>query len=89
MASGARFNAAGASTVRGAVQGGAGWAITEFVDAFHIYSMDERQFVISVIVFGAIFTFIQNTIENSIGKALLKKVPESKTVPLVDNTGKP
>lgn len=79
-----RVSEAVARPVRGVGQGGAGWAVIEVVEAFHIYEFDERQSIISIIILTALVSFLQNTIENRLGKGLLRNVPPT-TVPVVDD----
>lgn len=83
----ARVNAALAASARTGVQSGAGWAVTEAINAFHIMDMDPRQYGISVLILTSVFSFIQNQYENWVGKAWLKKIPHggtSATVPARD-----
>ncbi len=62
--------------VRTLLQGGAGYAVVEFIDAFHIYDMDERQYAIATVVIGAAIGWIQVNVENYFGKALLRDIPD-------------
>jgi hypothetical protein len=64
-----------ARPIRGAIQGGAGWVGTEFIDAF-LWDMNDRQYGIAVIVLGTLFSWIQNLTENRLGMAILRDVPE-------------
>jgi hypothetical protein len=88
----ARVNAAVAAGARTSIQSGAGWAVTEALNAFHIVDMDPRQYGISVLILTAVFSFLQNNVENGIGKAFLKKLPEGgrkATVPTRDKVVAP
>lgn len=63
-----------ARPIRSAGQGGVGWVLTEAIDAF-VWNMDDRQYGVSVIILGAVASFVQNTWEDHTGKGLLRKVP--------------
>jgi len=83
-------NQAVAAGTRTGLQSGAGWAITEAINAFHIMDMDPRQYGISVLILTSVFAFLQNQIENGIGKAFLKKLPlpGDAVVPVTDSQPK-
>lgn len=83
----ARVNATVAAGTRTTLQSGAGWAVTEAINAFHVMDMDPRQYGISVLILTSVFAFLQNLTENGIGKAFLKKLPvggNAATVPATD-----
>lgn len=63
--------------VRTAIQGGAGYATVEFVNAFHIYNMDERQYAIAVVVLTALYSWLQVMAENYLLKGFLRE-PEDE-----------
>lgn len=72
-----------ARPIRGGVQGGAAWAILEFVEAFAIYDFTERQLVIATLVLAAIISFAQNAAEQSRGKGFFLRTidpPEQASV---------
>ena len=71
--------------IRSGLQGGVGWVLTEAIDAF-LWDMDDRQYGVSVIILGAVASFIQNTYEDHIGKGLLRKVP-APDAPIPDPGG--
>lgn len=74
-----------ARPVRGAVQGGAGWVVTEFIDAF-FWDMNDRQYGILVVAAGAVLSYIQNKLEERAGVALLRDLPP-KPQPVVEHDG--
>jgi hypothetical protein len=74
-----------ARPARTGLQGGAGWVVAEFIDAF-LWDMDDRQYGIAVVVLGSVISWIQNTVENHYGKGLLRQVPEPDP-PVVDDRG--
>lgn len=75
-----------ARPVRTAVQATPAWAITEGIDAF-LWDMSDRQYGIAVILFTMLIGFVQNAIENGIGKAFLRDTRVTD-VPAVDTSGK-
>lgn len=72
-----------ANPVRTGVQGGLAWGVTEFLDAFNIVEMDDRQYGVSLLLLTIVFSFVQNLGENYLGVAFLRRVPEPKQ-PVVD-----
>lgn len=76
-----------ARPTRGVLQGGAGWVVTEGIDAF-LWDMNDRQYGIAVIILGALVSFIQNTVENRAGVAILRDLPP-KPQPVVENINPP
>lgn len=66
-----------ARATRTGAQGSLAWAVTEGVDAF-IYDMDDRQYGIAVVLLSFLFSFIQNTVENGIGKGIFR-LPTAET----------
>ena len=78
----ATVNDTAARTVRGGIQGSAGWVATEFIDAF-FWNMNDRQYGILVVVLGVIIGFVQNVAENHFGVAFLKEIPQPDQ-PIVD-----
>lgn len=71
MATNVKVNSAVARTVRTGIQGGPAWALVEGIDAF-FYDFNDRQFGIAVVLLTMLLAFVQNSIENGIGKALLR-----------------
>ena len=63
--------------IRTAVQGGASYAIVEFINAFGIYNMDERQYAISVVVLTPVLSWLQVLGENFLVKGFLR-TPEDE-----------
>lgn len=82
MTQGLKVSETTARTIRTAPQGGLAWALTEGVDAF-IYNFDDRQYGIAVVLLTMLVVFIQNAIENGIGKAFLRDMPPTD-VPIID-----
>lgn len=76
-----------ARPLRTAPQGGAAWAVTEGVDAF-IWNMDDRQYGILVVLLTMLFSFVQAAIENGIGKAFLRTLPDHPQ-PITDTDATP
>lgn len=74
-----RVSEAVARPLRTAPQGGLAWAITEGVDAF-FWNMDERQYGVAIVLLTIIISFIQTTIEDGLGKAILRDVPDASPV---------
>jgi hypothetical protein len=74
-----------ARPVRGLGQGGVGWVVVEAIEAFNIYDFTEKQYGLAVVIISALVSFLQNLLENKLGKGLLRKVPP-KEVPVVDST---
>jgi len=72
-----------ANPIRTGVQGGLAWAVTEGLDAFGIIPMDERQYGVSIVLLGVLFSFIQNVVENYLGKGFMRRVPEPQQ-PILD-----
>jgi hypothetical protein len=73
-----------ARPVRTTVQGGAAFAVTEFIDAFGIVQMDERQYGACAVILTIVFSWAQTLIENGLGKGFLRRVPGTK-VDVIDN----
>lgn len=71
-----------ARTARTGIQAAPAWAVVEGIDAF-FYDLNDRQFGIAVILLTMLFSFIQNTIENGIGKGLFR-LPTAETPVLGD-----
>lgn len=65
---------AAARPLRTAGQGGLGWIVTELIDAF-AWDLTDRQYGVLVLAFGVLFSFVQTTVENRTGKALLRTIP--------------
>lgn len=76
-----------ARPVRTAAQGGTGWLVVEFIDAF-VYDMSDRQYGIAVALATVVLGYLQNVVENLSGVALLRDLP-TKEVDVVekDETG--
>ncbi len=72
--------------VRTATQGGLGWLIVEFVDAF-FWNMDERQYGAAVALLTVLISWIQNLVENRAGVAFLRELPD-KEVDVVEKNEK-
>jgi hypothetical protein len=68
-----------AAPIRTVIQGTPAWAITEFLDAFGIVHMDERQFGVTVLLLTAIIASLQNLVENAQGWGFLRRVPPTDT----------
>lgn len=83
MANTRKVNSAVARTARTAIQGGPAWAIVEGIDAF-FYDFNDRQFGIAVILLTMLISFIQNTVENGLGKGLLR-LPTDETPVIGDS----
>lgn len=64
-----------ARPLRTAPQGGLAWAVTEGIDAF-IVDMNDRQYGILIVLLTMLFSFLQTAVENGIGKALLRTLPD-------------
>lgn len=74
-----------ARPVRGLGQGGAGWVVTEAIEAFGLYDFTDRQYGLAVFLLSALFSFLQTTAENRGWlKPVLRSVPP-KTVPVTDD----
>ena len=71
-----------AGPTRTLLQAGPSYAIIEFLDAF-LWDMNDRQYAAAVVLLTMLIGFVQAAIENSTGKALLRKVPPTD-VPVVD-----
>lgn len=69
---GASVSSAGRKGARTAGQGGAGWAVVEAIEAFHLYNFDERQYGITIFILGGVICVIQNLIEDRLGKGILR-----------------
>lgn len=84
-----QVNEATARATRGGLQGGAGWAVVEVLEQFGIYDFTQGQASITILVLSAVFSYVQNTLENK-GKipALLRQVPPTE-VPVVDRPEDP
>ncbi len=63
-----------ARPVRTATQGGLGWLIVEFIDAF-LWNMDERQYGAAVALLTVIISWVQTQVENRAGTAFLREMP--------------
>jgi hypothetical protein len=77
-----------ARPVRTGAQGGAGWAVTEFIDAF-FWNMDERQYGILIVVLTTLIGYVQVLVENYFGKALLRNIPAADVKVVDDNPAAP
>lgn len=64
-----------ARPVRTAVQSGAAFAVVEFIDAFGIYDMDERQYGAAIAILVPVLAYVQTLAENLLGKGFLRTVP--------------
>lgn len=62
---------------RTAVQGGVSYAVVDFVDAFNIITMDDRQFGVSVILLTIVLSWLQVLVENYFMKGFLR-TPEDE-----------
>lgn len=80
-----RVSEAVARPVRTATQGGLSWAVVEGIDAF-FWNMDERQYGVAIVLLGILFSFIQTAIEDGLGKAFLRDLPDTG-VPVVEDEG--
>ena len=69
-----------ARPVRTGVQGGVGWVVAEFIDAF-LWNMDERQYGILIVLVTMVAGWIQVLAENHFGKAFLREIPEPPAPP--------
>jgi hypothetical protein len=65
-----------ANPIRTGVQGGLAWGVTEFLDAYEIIAMDERQYGVTLVLLTIAFSALQNVAENFLGKGFLRNVPE-------------
>jgi hypothetical protein len=75
-----------ARPVRGTVQGGLGYLITDCLVEFNVVDLTERQYGLSVLVLGIVACALQNFAENKGWiKAFLRQVPPTE-VPVVDPT---
>lgn len=74
-----------ARPIRGVGQSGAGFVLTQLIDST-IWDMNEVQFGLVVVILGGLVSFLQNTIENYVGRAVLREVPPKEVV-VVDNEG--
>ena len=81
MANSAKVNSAVARATRTGIQGTPAWALTEGIDAF-LVDLSDRQYGIAVVLLTILISFIQNTIENGFGKAILR-VPTNEGTPVV------
>jgi hypothetical protein len=63
-----------ARPIRTAAQGGTGWLIVEFIDAF-FYDLTDRQYGIAVALATVLLSWIQNLLEDKAGTALLRDIP--------------
>lgn len=75
-----------ARPIRTAAQGGTGWLVVEFIDAF-LYDMTDRQYGIAVALATVILSWGQNLLENKFGAALLRELP-TKGVDVVEKDEK-
>ncbi len=76
-----------ARPVRTAAQGGLAWVVTENVDAF-LYDMSDRQYGALLGLLIILFGWAQVLVENNLGKAFLRVIPEPDA-PVVDNNDNP
>ena len=60
--------------------------VTEFTDAF-IYDMNEKQYAALLGMLTLVFGFIQVTVENWKGKAILRELPEAPVEPVEEAPG--
>ncbi len=73
-----------ANPIRTGVQGGVAWGVTEFLDAFEIVNMDERQYGVTLVLLTIVFSWLQNLVENYFGVGFLRKMPQADA-PVVGN----
>lgn len=81
--SGKTLNTAIANPIRTGVQIIPSAAITEFVSAFWLQEMSERQYTAMVVFLTLVVSFLQNSFENLKGVGFLRRVPPTN-VPVVD-----
>lgn len=60
---------------RTALQGGAGYVVAELIDTF--LALSDSQLALLAVILTALFSWVQTTVEDYIGKALLREVPEA------------
>lgn len=72
---------------RTAVQGGAGLLLAEFVDTV-IYDMPGAGVIILAAILGGLVSWLQVTVEDAIGKAFLREIPEPDA-PVTDQANPP
>ena len=72
-----------ARPLRTGPQGGLAWAVTEGFDAF-IVDMNDRQYGILVVLLTMLFSFLQASLENGLGKAFLRRL-DAPRAPLTDS----
>lgn len=72
-----------AGPTRTLIQAGPSYAIVEGIDAF-LYNMNDRQYAALVVLLTMLLGFVQASVENGIGKAILRRVPPTE-VPVVDD----
>jgi hypothetical protein len=65
-----------ARPLRTAPQGGLAWALTEGIDAF-VYDLSQQQYGIALVLLTMLFSFLQTAIEQGIGKAFLRTLPNT------------
>lgn len=70
-----------ARPARTAGQGGLGYALMAAIQSFHHFTPE--QYGALLLLFTIIFGWVQVTVENRLGKAILRDVP-SRTAPLTD-----
>lgn len=75
-----------ARPVRGAAQGATSYIVVEFVDSF-LYDMNDKQYGAAVALLAILFSFIQVVVENYMGKAVLRTIPEPDAK-VIDEGGK-
>lgn len=72
-----------AGPTRTLIQAAPAAAIVEFIESF-FYDLSDQQYASLVVILTMVFGYIQALIENSTGKAILRKVPPTE-VPVVDD----
>lgn len=60
---------------RTGVQGGAAYAILEFLVAFDLVDLTGRQWAVSMLILTAVVSFAQTALENRAGVGFLRAVP--------------
>lgn len=85
-----RLSAAVTRPTRTGVQGGAAYAVLEFLVAFNLIALDGRQWAISMVVLTAVVSWLQNLAENRFGHGFLRAVPPTdEPVDVPGNDGGP
>jgi len=70
-----------ARPARTVIQATPAFLITELIDSFH--DLTDYQFGLVVLILTAGISWVQTTVENELGKGLLRQVPPTEA-PLVD-----